>query len=69
MIWPWRLVSPDDILSLERGEPVASDVVLKVVAAFEQAGVSFHTGADGRPFMRVCTLDGIIEAPVTFSKK
>jgi hypothetical protein len=57
-----------DVLSLESGGTIASGAALKVTAAFERAGVSFHAGADGRPFMRVRTLDGIIEAPITFSK-
>ncbi|MDR3463500.1 MAG: hypothetical protein P4L76_14405 [Beijerinckiaceae bacterium] len=57
-----------DILLLESGAAVVPGIALKVTAAFERAGVSFHIGADGRAFMRVRTLDGIIEAPVTFSK-
>ena len=61
-------VSLRDILSLESGGTIAPIAALKVTAAFERAGVSFHAGADGRTFMRVRTLDGIIEAPVTFSK-
>jgi len=61
-------VSRDDILSFESGGAVAPEIALKLSAAFERAGVSFHIGADGRAFMRVRTLDGIIEAPVTFSK-
>jgi predicted transcriptional regulator len=61
-------VSLSDIFLLESGGAIEPGTSLKIVAAFERAGVSFHTGPDGRPLMRVRTLDGIIEAPVTFSK-
>jgi ribosome-binding protein aMBF1 (putative translation factor) len=57
------------IHDLENDAAVAAVSSRKILAAFADAGVSFVQGPDGKARMRVRTLDGIIEAPVTMAPR
>ena len=62
-------VDPGVIHDLETGAAVATVASRMILAAFADAGVSFVEGPDGRARMRVRTLDGVIEAPVTMAPR
>lgn len=61
-------LSPGDMEAFEGGAPAAPPTVRMIEDAFRAAGVSFHARADGRTVMRVRTLDGMIETPVSLSR-
>jgi transcriptional regulator with XRE-family HTH domain len=62
-------VEPGTIHDLETGAVVAAPLSSKILAAFADAGVNFVEGPDGSARMRVRTLDGVIEAPVSMAPR
>ena len=55
------------VVALEAGAPVDTAITAELARALAAAGITFHHGPEGSR-MRVRTLDGIIETPVTLSK-